>query len=145
MKTIEVKQLTPTNFNILPTRANPGDAGLDLYTPYDLVILAKGYTVANTGIAINIPYGYEGMVKGRSGLAFKQRIFCAHVGTIDHGYQGEIKVLLHNGCHFDVELKAGDRIAQLVINKIELPRPILIDGDFVYSVRGVNGFGSTGQ
>lgn len=144
METIEVKQLTTTKFNIIPTRANPGDAGLDLYTTEDLLLWNKRYAVASTGIAVNIPYGYEGMVRGRSGLAFKQSIFCAHTGTIDHGYQGEIKVLLYNGGNSVVELEAGSRIAQLVISKIELPVPVLIDGEFGYSVRGANGFGSTG-
>jgi dUTP pyrophosphatase len=145
METLEVKQLIPTNFNILPTRANSGDAGLDLYLAKEITVWSKGYAVASTGIAINIPYGYEGMVRGRSGLAFNYKIFCAHTGTIDHGYQGEIKVLLYNDSLFNMELEAGDRIAQLIISKIELPTPVLIEGDFGYSVRGANGFGSTGQ
>lgn len=140
---------------ILPTRAHPTDAGLDLYST-DMVTVSTGNTtVVSTGWAVEIPEGYVGLVHPRSGLAFKHGITVVNSpGTIDSEYRGEIKVALTKvtGTIADhwyvlsdtVILEAGERIAQLVIQKVELPIPAEID-ELSDTTRGTGGFGSTGR
>lgn len=119
-----------------------GDAGYDLPC-YGDIILRKGViTSVPTGIAVEIPHGWVGLLLGRSGNAFKQRITCVHVGVIDSSYRGEIRALLvsHDA---DVLLHHGDKIGQLVIvphfNEQVEESYELDDTD-----RGSSGFGSTG-
>lgn len=148
MNIIKVKRLTETA--ILPTRASEGDAGLDLYANVEANVSTGRVTKVSTGIAVEIPYGYVGLVHPRSGLAAKEGITVVNApGTIDAGYRGEVMVLLtsiddkHRGSIFGYHVKPGERIAQLVIQKVELPEVEEVD-ELSDSVRGVGGFGSTG-
>lgn len=148
MNTIKVKRLTETA--ILPTRASEGDAGLDLYADVKADIITGRVTKVSTGISVEIPYGYVGLVHPRSGLAAKEGITVVNApGTIDAGYRGEVMVLLtsiddkHGGSIFGYHVKPGERIAQLVIQKVELPEVVEVE-ELSDSVRGAGGFGSTG-
>lgn len=129
----------------LPEYATSGAAGMDLKadidTPY--VIEARSSIVIPTGIYIGLPDGYEAQIRSRSGLAFKYDIQ-THVGTIDADYTGEIKVKLFNHSDNKFVVQPGERIAQMVINKIEK-----VEWDEVKELketeRGEGGFGSTGR
>jgi dUTP pyrophosphatase len=130
----------------LPTRAHPGDAGLDLYA-LDACVLGPGERASvATGVAVEIPDGYAGLVMPRSGLASRHGIALVNApGLIDAGYRGELKVLLLNtdrerAC----ELAAGERIAQLVLTAVATPAVIEVD-ELSQSARGDGGFGSTGR
>lgn len=135
---------------ILPTRAHEGDAGLDLYAvDYDSVYTGE-VTAVRTGIAVEIPHGYVGLIHPRSGLAAKYGITVVNApGTIDAGYRGEVKVLLTALLSYDDGFRTihgiepGDRIAQLVVQKVELPEPVWVD-ELPDTYRGDGGFGSTG-
>lgn len=142
---------------ILPTRAHPYDAGLDLYALEGCVVGSGDISIVRTGLAVEIPYGYVGLVHPRSGLAFKHGITVVNApGTIDSSYRGELQVALtmlewDGNCMFEnhpvplrVDVNAGDRIAQLVVQKIELPYPIEVD-EMDDTDRGSGGFGSTGR
>jgi dUTP pyrophosphatase len=130
---------------LLPTRAYPGDAGLDLYA-LDEVTLAPGERASiGTGIGIEIPDGQAGLVLPRSGLASRHGIALVNApGLIDSGYRGEIRVLLLNT---DLEqpftVVAGERIAQLVLVRVEVPEVVEVD-TLATSERGAGGFGSSG-
>ena len=130
----------------LPRRAHPGDAGADLFAVEEVIIPAGERRDVGTGIALAIPGGYAGFVQPRSGLALHHGITCLNTpGLIDAGYRDEISVLLVNldpNDAFDVH--PGDRIAQLVIQRVEE-----VDWDDVDSLddtgRGLGGWGSTGR
>lgn len=127
---------------IMPTRAHLSDAGLDLYTPYRVVIWPHDSFVVDTGVHIEIPDGYVGMIKSKSGLNINKDIVSE--GVVDAGYTGQIKVKLYN--HGDTKriIEAGDKITQLVIMSVETPELILVNS-FKDTERGDNGFGSTGR
>ena len=130
----------------LPTRAHDGDAGLDLYA-LEAAVLAPGERASvPTGIAVEIPPGQAGLVLPRSGLAARHGISVVNApGLIDSGYRGEVRVLLLNtDRERPFELGAGDRIAQLVLVKVELPTLVEVDG-LSDSERGAGGFGSSGS
>jgi dUTP pyrophosphatase len=130
---------------ILPQRAHAGDAGLDLYA-LDPVNLEPGQRVqARTGIAVEIPEGQAGLVMPRSGLAARHGVALVNApGLIDAGYRGEIQVLLLNtDRHQPLTLQPGDRIAQLVLIRVELPEAVEVS-ELETSGRGSGGFGSTG-
>jgi dUTP pyrophosphatase len=129
----------------LPTRAHDGDAGLDLYA-LERVVLAPGERASvPTGIAVEIPPGQAGLVLPRSGLAARHGISVVNApGLIDAGYRGEVRVLLLNTDREQrFELAAGDRIAQLVLVRVELPEVIEVES-LSDSERGAGGFGSSG-
>ena len=117
------------------------DAGFDLESIEDVVIPAKEFApMIHTGVHVEIPFGYFGLVKERSGMASKG-IFVMG-GVIDSGYRGEIMVNLANMSGYDYVIKSGDRIAQLII----LPcSAVMTVGELSESDRGENGFGSTGR
>lgn len=119
------------------------DAGLDLRSVEDVTIApGETYAVA-TGLAIELPPGYEGQVRPRSGLAFKHSITIPNSpGTIDPSYRGEIKVILHNLGQHSFVIQSGDRIAQLVVARYEAIE--WEEGDLGDSSRGEGGFGSSG-
>jgi dUTP pyrophosphatase len=120
-----------------------GDAGFDLPAYGDYVIQPGEIIDIDTGIAVEIPEGFVGFVKGRSGLAFKQRLFLAHEGVIDCSYRGAIRVLLENKSHHPVRVSHGDRIAQLVI--VPFFTDVLEETEYLdTTLRGSLGFGSTG-
>ena len=105
--------------NPLPTFKNRGDAGMDIRSNEDVRIRAFSWVTIGTGLFIIIPYGYEGQVRSRSGLAAKHGLQVLNTpGTIDSGYRDELKIIMINHNHMPYEVKKGDRIAQLVIKPI---------------------------
>lgn len=127
-----------------PTYATSGAAGMDLASIIETTIMPGQAKLIPTGLAIELPYRYEAQVRPRSGLALKKRVTVLNApGTIDEDYRGEIGVLLinHGAAPFDV--KIGDRIAQLVIAKVERPTVYLTD-ELSGTARGTGGFGHTG-
>lgn len=129
----------------LPTYAHPGDAGADLVTTVDLSLAPGERVLVPTGIALALPDGLAAFVHPRSGLALRHGLSIVNTpGTIDAGYRGEIKVLLVNHDPREtVELTRGDRIAQLVIQRVERVAFTEV-GALPDSVRGAGGYGSTG-
>jgi dUTP pyrophosphatase len=130
---------------VLPARAHPGDAGLDLHA-VEAAALAPGARASiPTGIAVAIPEGQAGLVLPRSGLAARSGIALVNApGLIDAGYRGELRVLLLNtDRETPCEIAKGDRIAQLVLIRVELPETEEVDV-LPDSVRGAGGFGSSG-
>ena len=130
----------------LPVRAHPGDAGLDLHAAEDVVLKPGERASVATGIAVAIPDGYAGFVVPRSGLAARNGIGVVNApGLIDSGYRGEIRVLLINlDANEAFELAKGERIAQLVIQRVEEATLREVD-QLPESARGEGGFGSTGR
>ena len=130
----------------LPTRANDGDAGLDLYAVERASIAPGGRASVGTGIAIEVPPGHAGLVLPRSGLAARHGVALVNApGLIDPGYRGEIRVLLLNTdrtAAFQVD--RGDRIAQLMVTPIATARPTEV-AELSASARAGGGFGSSGR
>ena len=142
----------------MPTRAHEFDGGLDLYAPkttsvhgskYTAPIYNHGYGMAgigqrviDTGVHVEIPEGYVGFIKSKSGLMVNQGLLTD--GTIDSGYTGSIKVKLFNTSPKDYKINAGDKIAQLVIVPCLLPDLEVVD-HLEETDRGDGGFGSTGR
>ena len=113
--------------NPLPEFKNDGDAGMDIRSNVDITIRAFCWVTIDTGLYIIIPYGYEGQVRSRSGLAAKFGLQVLNTpGTIDAGYRGELKVIMINHNHFPYKVKKGDRIAQLVIKPVIRPELVNI-------------------
>ena len=130
---------------IIPTRAHKTDAGYDLYSPIDFVVHGQAREIVDIGIRIALTDGYEGQIRGRSGLAANKGIFVLNSpGTIDANYRNNIKTILFNTTRVPVFFKKGDRISQMVINRI--PETSLEEG--IVSIdtdRGEGGMGSTGN
>ena len=131
----------------LPAYANPGDAGLDLRAREDALLRAGGgRALVPTGIAVAIPEGCAGFVQPRSGLALRYGVTCLNTpGLIDAGYRDELKVILVNTdpAH-DYQVHRGDRIAQLVLQRVEHATFVEV-ANLDESTRGKTGFGSTGR
>src|ERR1700756_2134745 len=130
---------------MLPSYARPGDAGADLVTCEDVDLAPGERVIVRTGIAIALPDGYAAFVHPRSGLAAKHGVTVVNApGTVDAGYRGEIKVILLNtDAARPVSFRRGDRIAQLVVQRVEhvtFREVAALPG----SARGEGGFGSTG-
>lgn len=130
---------------VVPTYAHPGDAGLDL-TSVTSVTLAPGErAAAPTGLAMAIPEGWVGLVHPRSGLARRYGVTVANApGTIDAGYRGEVLVLLVNLGDEPVTLEAGERVAQLLLQRVGAAEVVEVTS-LDDSSRGTGGFGSTGR
>lgn len=130
---------------VVPAYAHPGDAGLDL-TSVEEVVLAPGARAAvPTGLAMAIPDGWVGLVHPRSGLARRHGITVANApGTIDAGYRGEVLVLLVNLGDEEVRLDAGERVAQLLLQRVGIAEISEVD-ELDDTSRGSGGFGSTGR
>jgi dUTP pyrophosphatase len=130
----------------LPTRAYPGDAGLDLFALAGAVLEPGERESVGTGIAVEIPEGRAGLVLPRSGLAVRHGIALVNApGLIDAGYRGEIQVLLLNtDRHTPFTIASGDRIAQLVLVRIETPEVAEVEA-LALSERGAGGLGSSGS
>lgn len=128
-----------------PSYANPGDAGADLVTMTDATLQPGERTVLPTGVAIALPEGYAAFVHPRSGLAARCGMAVVNSpGTVDAGYRGELQVIVVNlDPRTPIELRRGDRIAQLVIQRVERARFVEVE-TLPGSVRGANGFGSSG-
>lgn len=130
----------------LPTRAHPGDAGLDLYALEECELAPGQRASVRTGIAVAIPVGHAGLVMARSGLAARHGIALVNApGLIDAGYRGEIRVLLLNtDREAAFRIDAGDRIAQLVVVPVEMAEPVAVE-ELDETRRGTGGFGSSGS
>lgn len=127
---------------LMPTRAHAWDAGLDLMTPENFLLSGGESITIDTGVHVEIPEGYVGLLKSKSGLNVNHGI--TSEGTIDAGYTGSIKVKLYNNSHMWYEFQYGDKISQLLIVPIETPVPKLVE-EIKGSDRGDDGFGSTGR
>jgi dUTP pyrophosphatase len=129
----------------LPSYAHPGDAGADLVTTVDVHLEPGERALVPTGVAIALPDGYVALVHPRSGLAARFGVSIVNApGTVDAGYRGEISVLLVNLDPRDpVDLSRGDRIAQLVVQRVEKARFVEVER-LPGSARGDGGYGSTG-
>lgn len=129
----------------LPAYAHPGDAGADLCAREDVTLKPGERRLVPTGIALALPEGYVALVHPRSGLAHRSGLSIVNApGTIDAGYRGEVQVCLVNlDPATPVELRRGDRIAQLVIQQFETATFVEVD-DLPDSSRGAGGYGSTG-
>ena len=140
---IAVKLLDPAIG--VPVRAHSDDAGVDLQSCVDTVLEPGHRELIPTGIAVAIPVGYVGLIHPRSGLAARSGLSIVNTpGTIDSGYRGELKVcLINTDPETPITIHRGDRIAQLVIQKVELPEFVRVD-ELDDTERGSGGYGSTG-
>ena len=142
---VRVRRLPNNPDLLLPSRGTSGSAGFDLASAEPDFVLAPGERrLVGTGLAIELPQGWEGQVRPRSGLALRHGLTMPNApGTIDSDYRGELRVILQNGGSQPVTIARGDRIAQVVFAKYEVPE--LVDAtELEESVRGSGGFGSTG-
>ena len=125
----------------IPQRCSKDAAGLDLFSNINIIVPAKGKACVSIGLAIQVPFGTYGRIAPRSGLALKQ--IDVGGGVIDLDYRGEVKIILFNHSNIDFKINYGDRIAQLILEKIEIPE-IKEVNSLSETNRGMNGFGSTG-
>lgn len=138
---IQVKLLTENSK--APTRNTPTDAGLDLYASEEVLINGREWKAISAGISISIPDGYYARIAPRSGLAYKYGLD-VFAGVVDSGYRGEIKVIIYNAGEKNYLINAGDKIAQLIIEKCYLWNTLIVD-ELNESSRGERGFGSSGK
>ena len=142
-----VIKIINTSGNVLPEYATAGSAGMDIraYLQRPVILQPMERAMIPTGIFLEIPLGYEAQMRPRSGLAFKQGITCLNSpGTIDSDYRGELKVILINLSSQAQTISNGERIAQIVISKVERALLQLVE-QLAISVRGEGGFGHTGK
>ncbi len=140
---LRVRRLDPRA--VVPARAHPGDAGLDLVAIEACDLPPGGRAAVPTGLAVAVPAGHAGLVVPRSGLARRQGVTVANApGLIDSGYRGELVVLLVNLGAEAHRVAAGDRVAQLVVTPVALPPAVEVDELPPSDGRGAGGFGSTG-
>ena len=126
----------------MPTRAHREDAGMDLRSPVDVVVKSLDSVTIDTGLHLRIPEGYAGLLVSKSGLNVNHDI--TSTGLIDANYLGSIRVKLYNHGLEDYQVHKGDKISQLVVIPVMIPRLELV-GSLGESDRGDNGFGSTGK
>lgn len=143
--------MTTIRFKILdssatiPVQAHPGDAGMDLVSIEDATIAPGARRLVRTGLAVEIPFGFEGQVRPRSGLALKHGVTVLNApGTIDAGYRGEVGVVLANFGEASFVVEKGMRIAQLVIAAVA-EVSVEVAGELSSSERGEGGYGSSGK
>ena len=139
-ETLQIKRLTLDA--TLPTRASPGSVGYDLYSLNDLTIQPNSRDIVSTGVCATIPLGCYGRIAPRSGLTVKYGIHVG-AGVIDPDYTGELKVCLFNLGSVPFEIKQGERIAQLILEKCSTPL-IQEVNELQKTMRANRGFGSTG-
>lgn len=143
--TVKIKRLHPDA--IIPRYATAGSSGFDLHTIDEGVLLPGERALLRTGLAFEIPPGYEMQIRPRSGLAFKHGISVVNSpGTIDSDYRGDVGVILINHGHHPFRIEKSDRIAQAVIQRVPDVELVEVDADESLSEteRGDGGFGSTG-
>jgi dUTP pyrophosphatase len=128
----------------LPSKAHDGDLGYDLFAALAVDIMPDETKLVPTGIAIQFPFGYGGIIKDRSSVATKKSLFTV-AGVIDNGYIGEIHVAFHNAGKEVVEINIGDKIAQLVLTPVVTTGVEEVDELVQQDERGAGGFGSTGN
>ena len=130
---------------ILPRYAHPGDAGLDLFSVEEKTIPPGESAIIKTGIVIQLPPNTEAQIRPRSGLALKHRVTVLNTpGTIDHGYRGEVKVILFNHGKTEFVVEEGKKIAQMVIKPVLTVEVTRVE-ELSETRRGEGGFGSTGN
>ena len=140
---VRVKRLNPDA--MIPKAAKQGDVAFDLYSVIDYHLQPGERYVVPTGIAIEVPVGYEGQVRPRSGLALKEGITVLNTpGTIDSGYRGEVKTIMINHGDLPFKITKGMRISQLAIRPVPNVEFIEVD-ELTETERGEGGFGSTGK
>ncbi len=140
---VKIKRLDPEL--PLPRYANPGDAGLDLYSAQDVTIEPGRRVMISTGVAIALPQGYAGFVQPRSGLAAKKGLSIVNTpGLVDSGYRGELKVIaINTDADEPIVISRGERVAQLVVQRVPSVELVEVD-ELDQTERGEGGFGSTG-
>lgn len=126
----------------LPTRGSTGAAGYDLYSAVELTVAARGRAVVGTDISLRIPEGTYARVAPRSGLAVKKGIQTG-AGVVDFDYRGAVGVVVFNHSDEEFVVEKGDRIAQMILERIATPEIVQVD-ELDETVRGAGGFGSTG-
>lgn len=128
----------------LPTYQTNGSAGMDLTIVERIELAPMERKLARTGLRMSLPQGYEAQIRPRSGLALKKGISMVNTpGTIDSDYRGEIGIILINFSDAPVVLEQGERVAQMVVQKVEQIKPVLVQ-NLEETERGEGGFGSTG-
>lgn len=127
----------------LPMRAHATDAGLDLFSPIEILVRAHGSATIPTGVHVELPPDTVGKIEAKSGLNINRDIDTT--GVIDEGYTGGIKVKLYNHGMEDYQVHRGDKIAQLVVTPVLYVDPVPVPGPLPETPRGDNGFGSTGR
>jgi len=127
---------------VIPQRGSEDAAGYDISSVEDTVIPSHGRAVVSTGISISVPDGTYGRIAPRSGIAYKHGIDVL-AGVIDKDFRGEVKVILYNTSDSDFVIHPGDRVAQLILEKIETP-DVAVVLELIDTVRGAGRFGSTG-
>ena len=137
---LKIKLLSP-HAQVL-VKSSPGAAGYDMYSSESCLVPANGKALVATDVAMSIPADCYGRVAPRSGLAYKHSIHVG-AGVIDSDYRGAVSVLLFNLSSDPFLVNTGDRIAQLIVERISLPKIVLVD-DLDATVRGERGFGSSG-
>lgn len=142
MKTMSLLVKKLVDHAVVPTRATEGAAGYDLTSVEKIVVPSLGRAAVPLGLSMQVPHGTYGRIAPRSGLAFKYGIDVL-AGVIDEDYRGEVKVILYNTSERDYIVNSGDRVAQLILEKIDTPDVATVV-EFEESVRGSGGFGSTG-
>jgi dUTP pyrophosphatase len=146
MSSPEVK-IVNTSANALPEYATSGSSGMDIRADIDVPVILQSLerVMIPTGLFIELPDGYEAQVRPRSGMAIKQGITCLNTpGTIDADYRGEIKIILINLSQEEQVIHPGDRIAQIVIQKVERIKWKVVE-QLEVTERNAGGFGHTGQ
>ena len=134
----------------MPARAHDGDAGVDLYSAVDVLLPPGERALVPTGVAVAIPHGMVGLIHPRSGLASRVGLSIVNSpGTVDAGYRGEIKVALINlDPSQPIAIKRADRIAQLLVQRVELPELVEVasfdEAGLAHTTRGAGGHGSSG-
>ncbi|CAN7391206.1 dUTP diphosphatase [Mycobacterium sp. ITM-2016-00316] len=134
----------------MPSRAHDGDAGVDLFSAVDVELAPGHRSLVPTGIAVAIPHGMVGLIHPRSGLATRVGLSIVNTpGTVDAGYRGEIKVTLINlDPREPIVVRRGDRIAQLLVQRVELPELVEVtsfdEAGLAETTRGAGGHGSSG-
>lgn len=138
---LQVKKLSEDA--VVPKRGSDGAAGYDLYSAHECVIPARGKGMVKTDISIAIPYGTYARIAPRSGLAWKNSIDTG-AGVVDYDYRGPVCVILFNHSDVDFAVNKGDRVAQMVLEKIATPEIAVVE-ELSDTKRGAAGFGSTGR
>jgi dUTP pyrophosphatase len=145
MNSISVKIKKIKSGAVIPTYSKYGDAGCDLYSMEEFILEPGDICLVHTGIAIEIPYGFEGQIRPRSGKAIKEGLTVVNSpGTVDAGYRDEIRVGMINVGRSLAYIGIGDRIAQLVISPVFEAKFEEVD-ELSDSERGLGGFGHTGK
>jgi len=141
---MKVKWLKTSAKAVIPSFAHKGDAGADICSCEDYIIAPGERKIIRTGLKVEVPQGYELQIRPRSGISLKTPLIIPNSpGTIDSGYRGEVGVIMWNTGESPYKIKCGDRIAQIIVNKIPKVEHVEVKR-LSKSKRNENGFGSTG-